>query len=278
MTLRPNEKTTPTTGFAHKKSLGQNFLTSNIVPGWLCDAADLAPEETVLEIGPGTGALTKELLSRGMKVIAVEADSRAVALLKEEYTEALTSGQLTLHHADARMLEPRELGLCDQKFSVVANIPYYLSGLLLRKLLESTIQPRTLVFLLQKELVARIARDKKESLLSLSVKVFGDPTYIRTVGRGHFNPPPKVDSAILAVRAISRERLRGVPAPFFFELLHRGLGNKRKQLIGNLSQVYNRQSLEKIFIAEGIPLTCRGEDLHLLTWVSLAKALAKAAV
>jgi 16S rRNA (adenine1518-N6/adenine1519-N6)-dimethyltransferase len=270
---QPDDGGTPRTTFAHKKSLGQNFLTSAIVPQWLCDAAALIPKETVLEIGPGTGALTRELLSRGMNVIAVEADVRAIAVLEAEFAEALASGQLTLRHADARTLKLRELGLRDHEFSVVANIPYYLSGLLLRKLLENDIQPRTLVFLLQKELVARIARDTKESLLSLSVKVFGDPTYIRTVSRGHFNPPPKVDSAILAVHAISRERLLGVPATFFFELLHLGLGNKRKQLIGNLSQVYERQLLENIFAREDLSLTCRGEDLPLTIWISLAKSL-----
>src|SRR5690606_15015371 len=101
--------------------------------------------------------------------------------------------QLHIHHQDIREFDLASLNLADHQFKVVANIPYYLSGLLLRTFLDTTVQPTTLVFLIQKELAERIARDKKESLLSLSVKVFGEPTYVTTVKRGHFTPPPKVD-------------------------------------------------------------------------------------
>ena len=135
--------------FKHKKSLGQNFLTSDVVPNWLCDSADLKRGETVLEIGPGTGRLTKVLLERGVRVIAVEADARAVASLEKTFDQALAKGSLTIHHGDSREITPETLGLMDKEFKVVANIPYYLSGILLRSLLESAIQPTTLVFLMQ---------------------------------------------------------------------------------------------------------------------------------
>jgi 16S rRNA (adenine1518-N6/adenine1519-N6)-dimethyltransferase len=144
---------------------------------------------------------------------------------------------------------------------------------LLRQLLEAEALPRTLIFLMQKEMVERIVRDKKSSLLSLSVRAFGDPLYIKTVSRGHFYPVPKVDSAILAVRNISRERLFGVPPDLFFSLLHLGLGSRRKQLIGNLSQNYSREHLLRVFAELDIPPTARGEDLPLATWVSLARTL-----
>ena len=261
--------------FAHKKSLGQNFLTSDVVPRWLADAARLTPGETVLEIGPGTGMLTRELLGRGVKVVAIETDQRAVAILEEAFPEAISSGQLTLHHSDARELDLANLGLTDHGFTVVANIPYYLSGFLLRRLLETTIQPKTLVFLMQKELVARIARDKKASLLSLSVRAFGDPAYVKTVTRGHFNPSPKVDSAILAITNINRDRLLGVGAEFFFTLLHLGLGSKRKQLIANLSSAFPREAIASALSTLEVSPTVRGEDLTLAEWVSLAQAFKK---
>lgn len=268
------DTTTNKTPFAQKKSLGQNFLTSDIVPRWLCEAAAVESGHTVLEIGPGTGALTRELLARGAHVIALEADPRAVLYLKEHLAPACASGQLTLILGDARALRVADLGLRDKGFLVVSNIPYYLSGFLLRQLLDAPVQPSALVFLMQKEMVARIARDKKESLLSLSVKAFGDPTYCKTVSRGHFNPPPKVDSAILAVRDINHERLETVDPSFFFTILHEGFKSKRKQLIGNLAETYSRQVLERIFTELQLPLTVRAEDIPLTTWIALCQKLA----
>ncbi len=259
--------------FTHKKSLGQNFLTSAVVPRWLCDAALLTTQETVLEIGPGTGALTKELLARGVRVVAVEADLRAVAFLEETFAEAIADGRLVLLHLDARELNPAELGLGDHEYTVVSNIPYYLSGFLLRRLLAGTTQPKTLVFLMQKELVERIARAEKASLLSLSVRAFGDPTYVRTVTRGHFNPPPKVDSAILAVHHITRDRVAPVGTEFFFTLLHLGLGSKRKQLATNLGPTFGKEVVLRALASLSLTATIRGEDLTLTDWIALATIL-----
>ena len=259
--------------FLHKKSLGQNFLTSDYVPKKMCEAADIQRGEVVLEIGPGTGMLTKELLARGAKVIAVEADVRAIASLEKDFSEAISSGQLVIHHVDARELDLSSLGLKDKPFKTVSNIPYYLSGLLLRTLLDSNIQPNTLVFLMQKELVARIARDKKESLLSLSVKVFGEPKYVETIKRGHFNPPPKVDSAILLVSKISKERLKDVDSKDFFTILHLGFGQKRKQLIHNLSTTFKREDVATILESESLPQSVRAEDINIGTWVQLVTKL-----
>ena len=259
--------------FRHKKSLGQNFLTSDVVPGWLCDAAKLEAGETVLEIGPGTGRLTSALLKRGVTVIALEADERIMAHLEKTFALEISQGQLKLIHGDAREITPLTLGLKDQSFKVVANIPYYLSGFLLRQCLESPIQPTTLVFLMQKELVTRIARAKKESLLSLSVKAFGQPHYTKTVLRGHFYPQPKVDSAILAIYDINRTSFVGLNTEFFFSLLHLGLGKKRKQLIHNLSHAFDRTKVTDLFAKLKLSPTVRGEDLNLETWLKLAQKL-----
>lgn len=259
--------------FIHKKSLGQNFLTSDFIPKKMCDAAALRVGETVLEIGPGTGALTKELLVRGVTVIAIEADSRAVTSLQETFAEEISKGRFVLHHLDARTLDLKSLGLADGSFKVVANIPYYLSGFLFRTILESPIQPSTLVFLIQKEVAERIARDKKESLLSISIKVFGEPKYITTVKRGHFNPPPKVDSAIIAVRNISRTAFETLSIQAFFELLHLGFGQKRKQLIHNLSHSFEREQISLALQALALPQTVRAEDLSAKQWVTLATHL-----
>jgi 16S rRNA (adenine1518-N6/adenine1519-N6)-dimethyltransferase len=259
--------------FEHKKSLGQHFLNSDYAPKRMCDVADILPGEVVLEIGPGTGALTKELLVRGAHVIALEADPRAIEALNSTFSEEIASGQLIVKHGDARIIDFKGLGLDSVTYKVVANIPYYISGLLFRSLLEAEYQPKTLVFLVQKEVATRIARDKKESLLSLSVKIFGNPTYICTISRGHFTPPPKVDSAIIAVKAISKDRLQNLEQTAFFELLHLGFGQKRKQLLGNLSTVYERVKIEEALTTLQLPRTVRAEDISITQWVELARFL-----
>lgn len=259
--------------FEHKKSLGQHFLNSDYAPRKMCDAASLSPGDIVLEIGPGTGALTKELLARGAVVIALEADLRAIESLETTFASEIASLQLTIHHHDARTITPAQFGLKNQQYKVVANIPYYISGLLFRTLLETDCQPNTLVFLVQKEVAARIARDKKESLLSLSVKVFGEPTYICTVSRGHFTPPPKVDSAIIAVSHISQEKLANISKETFFTILHLGFGQKRKQLIGNLSAHFKRELVTDALSKVGLSPTIRAEDVPIETWLRLIEIL-----
>lgn len=257
--------------FEHKKSLGQHFLNSDFVPKKMCDAADLKPGEVVLEIGPGTGILTREILRRGAVVIALEADQRAIDELQETFAAELNSGQLVVHHHDARTLELSQFGLVDQQFKVVANIPYYISGLLFRLCLESDIQPQTLVFLVQKEVALRIARDKKESILSQSIKIYGDPVYIDTIKRGHFTPPPAVDSAIVAVNHINRSRLQGIDPTLFFSILHLGFGQKRKQLAGNLAKQYDKQTVVEALTQQGLSPQSRAEDLKISEFVDLIK-------
>ncbi len=277
--------------FIHKKSLGQHFLNSDFVPKKMCDAAglfDLAEGEggsealslnvsptTVLEIGPGTGALTREILARGANVVAIEADERAISSLNETFAEEITQGRLTIFHHDARTLNPSEFNLEKHSYICVSNIPYYLSGRLFRSLLDTKCQPSILVFLIQKEVAERIARDKKESLLSLSVKVFGDPSYVSTVKRGHFSPPPKVDSAIISVSNINQANFKDIAAADFFNLIHLGFGQKRKQLIHNLveSKLWSREEVEVALNTSTLPLTIRAEDIPLNKWLRLTAKL-----
>jgi len=259
--------------FQHKKSLGQHFLTSEIVPKWMCEAGAVAGGDTVFEIGPGLGMLTKEILARGAKVIALEADKRAIELLQEQYAEQITEGNLLLHHGDARTLNLTDLGLKNNQYKAIANIPYYLSGHLFRTLLESDCQPSDLVFLVQKEVAERISRDPKESLLSLSIKVFGTPKYIRTVSKGHFTPPPAIDSAIIAISNINQHNFAHRDSQLFFDLIHLGFAARRKQLLGNLSRRYPRSMLTNIFSTLALSSAVRAEDLTLEKWLELTDAI-----
>lgn len=263
--------------FLAKKSLGQNFLNSAVVPCWMCDAGEVKAGDTVVEIGPGTGALTREIMARGANVTAIEADHRAIEVLEREFAAEIKAGQLRLAHGDARELDLRTLGLEDHGFKIVANIPYYLTGHLFRICLEAPVQPNTLVFLVQKEVGKRatssLSRGEKESLLSLSLQAFGEPKYVKTVGKGHFTPAPKVDSAIVLVSNIDRGRLNGLEPKRFFEILHLGFGQKRKQLLGNLSNNYERSLVAAILNDLGLPETVRAEDVSFSKWVSLVERL-----
>ena len=268
--------------FIKKKSLGQHFLTSPAIAGKIADAAELTKKDTVLEVGPGNGIITKELLARAGKVIAVEKDDRLIETLKEEFKKEVDSKKLILVHADALDFDISKY-LKKRNFIVVANIPYYITGSLLRKLLTAgNAQPTTMVLLVQKEVAERIVAKKKkpldsargkESLLSLSVKAYGIPNLVGVVKRGSFSPPPKVDSAILGIFDISRRNFRRLPDRRFFGVLRAGFAHKRKFLAANLAPAFGKERVADAFQALSLPKPARPEDISLPEWLALAAAL-----
>lgn len=258
-----------------KKSLGQNFLKSKKALADIVQAARITPGDTVLEVGPGKGALTGALLAAGAHVIAIEKDRELIPLLKESFTEAIHTKQLELIDGDIVEFEPADHPLLKKTYKLVANIPYYITGLLFRKFLESAHQPEVMVFLVQKEVAERIvARDGKESILSISVKAYGTPKYIGKVGKEYFSPAPSVDSAIIAVYDISKQKLNGIPEKAFFDLLHAGFAHKRKKLAGNLKEGapgYDKETISTAFSACSIDPDARAEELSVEQWICLAQ-------
>jgi len=189
-----------------KKSLGQNFLKSKKALFAMIEAGEITSKDTVLEIGPGQGALTEKLLETGAKIIAVEKDDRLIDLLNEKFSKAVENDHFTLIHGDILELDLNSLSLKTGGYKLIANIPYYITGLIFRKFLSGNIQPSKLVIMVQKEIADRImAREGKESLLSLSVKAYGITEKIMKVEKENFSPKPKVDSAILLVDNISKD-------------------------------------------------------------------------
>ncbi len=257
-----------------KKSLGQHFLNSPRIIADIVAAGDVTASDLVLEIGPGEGVLTQALLTTGAHVIAVEKDDRLIPELQKRFTKEIALRQLDLIHADVLDLELPHIA--KSSYKIVANIPYYITGQIIRMFLESDKQPKSMTILVQKEVALRtVAKDGKESLLSLSVKAFGEPEFVRIVGKGAFSPQPKVDSAILNIKNISKEKLNGVSEKLFFEILHAGFAHKRKQLLPNLSSLYKKNNLLKSFEACGLDVKCRAEDVPLKTWVKLCTILSK---
>jgi 16S rRNA (adenine1518-N6/adenine1519-N6)-dimethyltransferase len=265
-----------------KKSLGQNFLHSTTAREAMIRAVGLgggglasAPCTMVLEIGPGKGFLTEALLETAVKVVAVEKDDELFDFLREKFAPAIKSGQLELIHGDilelikGEALEPLRPHL--ENYQLVANIPYNLTGEIIRQFLESENQPAMMVLMLQKEVAERIvAKNGKESLLSISVKAFGEPKYIQTVRAGSFFPIPKVDSAILAIENISRHKLSSrscLDDKKFFEIVRAGFAHKRKLLHRNLQ--CSTEILEKCNLNPQV----RAENLNLNQWICLTKDL-----
>lgn len=248
-----------------KKSLGQNFLMHQRTAERIAMIAKLSPHDTVFEIGPGTGMLTRELLKHARKVIAIEADDELFEKLHIDFAREIAERRLDILHGDIRTFD---IAVLPKGYALVANIPYYLTGEIFRMFLESDVQPRSLTLLVQKEVAERIARTKKESILSLSVKAYGVPKYEFTVPRGAFRPAPKVDSAVLSVRDISRKNFitRGDELRFF-ALLHAGFAHKRKFARKNI--------IEAGFSAGAVPEKARAEDLLLADWLTLLRSVQK---
>lgn len=234
-----------------KKSLGQHFLRSGAYLSAVAEAAHVHKGDLVLEIGPGEGTLTEVLVSRGAKVVAVEKDVRLIPILKSKFKNQ----KVEVIEDDALRYAISYHLSSSKNYKVVGNIPYYITGALFKKFLSAKHQPSTLVFLVQKEVAERIAREKKESILSLSVKAYGKPKYIKTVPRGAFAPAPKVDSAILLVEQISRKHFTNAAhEEKFFELIRKAFGQKRKMLRSTLN----------------IESNARPEDMPLEFWLELA--------
>lgn len=257
-----------------KKSLGQNFLKSKRALSAMVEAGKITSKDIVLEIGPGQGVLTEKLLETRAKVFAVEKDDRLIKYLNEKFAKQIENEQFNLIHGDVLDLDLAWTGLKTGNYKLIANIPYYITGLIFRKFLSGHIQPSKLVIMVQKEIADRIiARDGKESLLSLSVKAYGTVKKIMKVEKENFSPKPKVDSAILLVDNISKNFFQEISEEKFFEVIKTGFAHKRKMLIANLKEKFGRNDLQKIFQDTKISEKIRSEDLKLEDWKNLIKRL-----
>ena len=260
-----------------KKSLGQNFLNSKTVAREIVRAAELSPSDTVLEIGPGKGFLTSELLSSGAKVIAVEKDDRMIPILSEKFVDQIKSKQLAIIHGDIMEKLEKNLLNLPEGYKLIANIPYYLTGQIIRSFLEAAKKPEIMVLMVQKEVADRIvARDGKESILSMSVRAYGTPRYIQKVPARYFSPKPKVDSAVLLIENISKNNFKNKKEEEkFFEVMKAGFSQKRKVIRNTLSSKFNKENVYSALKTCEISESIRAEKLNLTQWECLSKNIKK---
>jgi 16S rRNA (adenine1518-N6/adenine1519-N6)-dimethyltransferase len=262
------------------RSKGQNFLIAENVYDRVVAAADLSRDDIVLEVGPGLGFLTAKLARAAGKVIAVELDDKLAAYLHDaidagetENVEIFNENILDVN------LKNTKYQISDTKYKVVANLPYNITSVFLRKFLTGADKPELMVLLLQKEVAQRIcAKPGDMSLLALSVQFFAEPEIIEYVPKNDFWPAPKVDSAIIKLKVKSEKlKIKDSDEKDFFRLAKFGFSAKRKMLKNNLSGGLRIEpaEAEKNLVKAGLDPKARAEDLSVADWVKISQILAQ---
>jgi len=250
-----------------RKGLGQHFLIDGGVLEAIIAAAELTPDDLVVEVGPGLGILTRELAQKAGGVIAIELDDKLAALLKEMLA---SFNNVTIINGDVLKIEPKEL-VGGRGYKVVANLPYYITSPVMRHFLEAEAKPEAMVVMVQKEVAEAIAAKPGDmSLLSVSVQFYGEPRIITIVPAESFYPAPKIDSAILKID-IYPEPKADVDEKGFFDTVRAGFAAPRKQLANSLAKGLGREKSAVLpFLQKAkIDPSRRAETLSIGEWVEL---------
>jgi 16S rRNA (adenine1518-N6/adenine1519-N6)-dimethyltransferase len=257
-------------GLRPHKGLGQNFLEDPQALEKIVATADVQPTDTVLEVGPGLGSLTRYLAAAAKEVVAVELDQHLLPPLKAVLAPY---PNVRLIHGDILELSPSDL-VHEQDYIVAANIPYYITSALLRHLLESESKPRRIVLTIQKEVAKRICEKPGDlSLLALSVQVYGRPYIAADIPAEAFFPTPSVDSSVLGIDIYSTPLISRGLLGTFFKLSKAGFSQKRKTLRNSLSAGLHISpaSAAELLNAAGIDPQRRAETLSIQEWQRLSE-------
>ncbi len=260
-----------------KKSLGQNFLHDPNALDKIVASADLQAGDTVVEIGPGTGALTMRLASAAARVIAVEVDDRLLPILARQL-EPYPNVEVV--HAD--VLETNVAVLVGAgPYCVVANLPYYITSAILRHLLEVPHKPTRLVLTMQEEVAERLcAKPNDMSVLAVSVQYFGTPQIITRLAAAAFWPRPEVGSAVLRIDVFDQPPVAIPSEALFFRIVRAGFGQKRKQLKNSLGAglAISNGEASDLLSAAGIDPMRRAETLTLEEWAAITGTIDTSAI
>ena len=254
-----------------KKSLGQNFLADPNVVSKIIQAAGITPDDTVLEIGPGTGVMTRELARAAGRVIAIELDERLAKMLQEELDEM---DNLQVVMADALKYDFTSLPVA---VKVVANLPYYISTPIITRLIEARDKISLMVLMLQKEVARRITAPpggKDYGYLSVMVQLWTEARMLFTVPAGAFNPVPKVDSAVVTLRTLDHPSAIAKDYDFFEKIVSAAFSQRRKTLRNALrsSRLIADEGIARLDEG-GIDAARRAETLSVAEFARLADFL-----
>jgi len=262
-------------GLRPRKGLGQNFLVDRRAMERIVEAAELTPADTVLEVGPGVGQLTRLLSEAAGRVVAVELDPQMVAVLRQELADR---PNVEIVEGDILQVDPGALA-GGVPYKVVANLPYYITSAALRHLLEAQPPPTLLVVTVQEEVAERItASPPAMSILAVSVQFYGRPRRIARIPAGAFYPPPKVDSAIVRIDVYppGERPVQVDDVEWFFRVVRAGFAQRRKQLRNSLSAGLrlSPEQVEAALERASIDPHRRAETLTLEEWAALSRELA----
>lgn len=263
------------------KRLGQHFLVDSRPLYAMLQAAELLPEDGVLEIGPGLGVLTRELCSRAGKVVAVEKDRQLIPIL-EDLTKDFKN--ICILDADVLKLDMEELreehfgGI----FKVVANLPYYITSPIIMKIIENRHLIPLAVLMVQKEVAQRLVASpgsKDYGILTIAVNMYAEVKLVCNVGKSSFLPPPKVESAVVKILLRQKPRVE-VDEELFFKVVEAAFGERRKTLKNSLSRRLDIPGIDPEVIAKALEVTGidpmrRGETLSIEEYAQLLEALKK---
>ena len=254
------------------KALGQHFLTDGRILGRIAAAAELNPQDTVLEVGPGRGALTRLLVAQAARVVAVELDPELAAALPARLDHP---ANLTVVVADARTVDIASLVGPDRPYKMVANLPYYAANPIIRRFLEEAPRPRLMVVMVQQEVARSMtAGPGAMSILSVAVQFYAQAIQVCTVPSVAFRPPPKVTSAVVKLVPRPVPPVPVADPAAFFRLVRAGFAAPRKQLRNSLSQglgVEGRR-VSELLDSLGLDGRRRAETLSLEEWASIHRA------
>ena len=256
-------------GIRPKKRLGQHFLIDEAILDTIVVAAELSPEDIVIEVGPGLGVLTAELARGAGKVIAVELDAKLASFLKRRLASL---ANVDVVGADILKVSPSQLLETKGDYKVVANLPYYITSPILRHFVEASPKPSLMVVMVQKEVGnAIVAGPGEMSLLAVSLQVYSKPKIVSYVPSQSFYPPPKVDSAIVRFDLLPEPAVKVADINGFFQVVKCGFTSPRKQLHNSLAQGMGVKPAEVALLLEraGIESQRRAETLSLEEWAML---------
>ncbi|UCC62355.1 MAG: ribosomal RNA small subunit methyltransferase A [Anaerolineae bacterium] len=259
-------------GLKPQKSLGQNFLTDKSVLSKIVAAAQLKPDDEVLEVGPGLGHLTRLLVQQAKRVVAVELDAWLIPVLQDQLAGL---GNVELIQGDI-LEQPLDAFLLPPDYKVVANLPFYITSAVLEYFLSGESPPARMVVTVQHEVAQRIvARPGTMSLLAVSVQLYGQPRVVARVKAGAFYPRPEVDAAVVCIDRHSTPPASVQDSATFFAVVKAGFAQRRKQLRNSLTAGLNRSQAEVVagLEAAGVDPRRRPETLSLPEWAAIANRL-----
>ncbi len=253
------------------RSRGQSFLIKEGVYNDIISASELTSHDRILEVGPGPGFLTEKLVQQARQVSAVEVDKKLYSALKGRLSE---QKNLSLINADILKITPEDIfreekRILEFDYKIVANLPYNISSIFLRRFLSEVTPPFLMVLMLQKEVAERIISTPPASVLSVMVQFYSFPEKIKFVPKENFWPSPKVDSAVVKLKV--KKELPAVDESLFFDLVRKGFASRRKMLKNNLASHYpvSSEQIRVILPEIGVNENARAQDLYVENWEAL---------